>query len=190
MCIALIVLVWRAFGSDEADAATEKPLSEETTIHPPVAPTSTPDLLQTRFTHSFTDSEIEIAAKTVWGEARGIESRMEQAAVVWCFLNRYDHSGCFGDTLEEVITSPGQFYYDESFKTVDDYGRDITELVRDVIERWEQEKNGQINVGRVLPNDYLWFGGNGNHNYFRNSYESFDNIWDWSFPNPYESEVE
>ena len=187
VCIGLIVIIWRLINREEARAVDEKPLSEETTLHPqeyfPPEVAVIPTPTNTPFIAAFTEGEIIIAAKTVWGEARGIQSRMEQAAIVWCFLNRVD---AYKTSLGEAITAPGQFHYDASFSTVDDYGRDITELVRDVIGRWEREKNGQTNVGRVLPEDYLWFGGDGAHNHFRNSFESFDNIWDWSLPNPYE----
>lgn len=195
ICVVLFVLLFVTAlckVSGESADVEEKPISEETTLHPqekyePDA-TVVPDKTSTQFIAQFTDEEINMAAKTVWGEARGIESEMEQAAIVWCFLNRYDCNGRFGTTLEEVITAPGQFHYSKSFKTVDDFGRDIKELVRDVIGRWEREKNGQTDVGRVLPNDYLWFGGENGHNWFRNSYDSFDNIWDWTLPNPYMEE--
>ena len=40
-------------------------------------------------------------------------------------------------------------------------------------------------MGRILPKEYKWFGGNGTINMFRDSYEN-GNIWDWSLPNPYE----
>lgn len=185
VCIAVIVLIWRAVGTKE-EPPEEKPLSEETTIHPsefirpPVAPTAT----STTFKSDFTDEEITMAAKTVWGEARGIESQMEQAAVIWCALNRYDKNG---GSLAEIFTAPHQFHYDESFQTVDDYGRDLTELAMDVVCRWEREKNGETNVGRVLPSEYIYFGGDGTHNYFRDDYNFDGNIWDWSLPNPYEN---
>ena len=186
ICIAVIVLIWRAVGTKK-EPSEGKPLSEETTIHPsefirpPAAPTATP----ATFKANFTDEEITIAAKTVWGEARGIESQMEQAAVVWCALNRYDNG--HGESLESIFTEPHQFHYDESFSTVDDYGRDLTALVRDVVGRWEREKNGETNVGRVLPSEYIYFGGDGTHNYFRDDYNFNGNIWDWSLPNPYEN---
>lgn len=137
-----------------------------------------------QFKASFTDEEIKMAAKCVWGEARGIESQMEQAAIVWCFLNRVDK---YDKSLGEVVVQRAQFNYDESFPVFDDYGRNLINLVQDVISRWEMEKNGYSDVGRVLPKEYTYFGGDGHRNYFRTEYENFDNIWDWSLPNPYES---
>ena len=46
----------------------------------------------------WTEAELELIAQTVWAEARGVESRAEQAAVVWCILNRVD-AGTWGDTI-------------------------------------------------------------------------------------------
>ena len=138
------------------------------------------------FTADITDDEIYMAAQTVWGEAHGVQSRMEQAAVVWCVLNRVD---AWGDSLSKIVTAPHQFAYGPDNPTVDDFGRDLIELVMDVIGRWESEKCGEQNVGRVLPSQYLWFGGENGHNWFRDSYTSFDNIWDWSLPDPYETVV-
>ncbi len=47
-------------------------------------------------------------------------------------------------------------------------------------------KDGEADVGRVLPSDYLWFTGDGKRNHFRNAYRG-GQIWDWSLPTPYES---
>ena len=132
-----------------------------------------------------TDAEVEMVAKTIWGEARGIESRMEQAAVAWTICNRADAEG---KTIAEVVKTPYQFYYGSDFPTVDDEGRDLVELARDVLTRWSREKHGEVDVGRVLPAEYLWFGGDGIRNHFRDSFDMYEaNYWDWSLPNPYEN---
>lgn len=47
-------------------------------------------------------------------------------------------------------------------------------------------KDGETDTGRVLPSDYLWFSGDGKHNYFRNAYKGGE-TWDWSLPSPYET---
>ena len=159
------------------DAATEAfPSNSEEEIHPQPSPV---------FVAIVTDEEITMAAKTVWGEARGIESRMEQAGVVWCLLNRVDK---LGDSLGKICSATVQFNYSPDYPTVDDYGRDLEGLVRDVVSRWEREKNGETDVGRVLPKQYLWFGGEDGHNWFRNTYEfnSATVIWGWTLPDPYE----
>ena len=122
----------------------------------------------------------EVLAKTVYGEARGC-SVTEQAAVVWCILNRVDAG--YG-TIIDVATAPNQFVgYVES----NPVEPDILLLVQDVVVRWELEDTNSGEVGRVLPEDYLWFHGDGVENHFRNSYSGGD-IWDWSLPSPYEEE--
>lgn len=136
---------------------------------------------------SFDDDVVNYLAKTVWGEARGC-STIEQAAVIWCILNRVDSELSYmPDDIISVITQrDGEGYYhfrgyDASFPVEDD----IYELVVDVLSRWELEKTGVEDVGRVLPKEYLYFHGDGEHNHFRDKY-SGGNRWDWSLPNPYE----
>lgn len=121
-------------------------------------------------------------AKTVWGEARGC-AVTEQAAVVWCVLNRVDEGHGYG-TIVGTICEPNQFVGYDYRNPVDP---DILRLVRDVLTRWELEKTNSGEVGRVLPPDYLWFHGDGTVNHFRNAYEGGD-TWDWSLPSPYGEE--
>ena len=126
--------------------------------------------------------EIPYIAKTVWGEARGC-SRTEQAAVIWCILNRVDSKLTYmPNNIIDVITQEEQFLgYREEFPVTDS----IRELTIDVLTRWELEKIGQENVGRILPSEYLWFYGDGRHNHFRNSfYEGTQ--WNWSLESPYD----
>lgn len=126
-------------------------------------------------------NDIPLIAKTVWGEARGC-STMEQAAVIWCILNRVDSEGYgFGHGIEYVVTFPYQFHgYNPNNPVTDE----IYELTVDVLTRWEMEKNGQSDVGRVLPKEYLYFSGNGIENTFRTEYTG-GNVWNWNSTNPY-----
>lgn len=127
----------------------------------------------------FTDEEVNAIAKTVWGEAQGL-NKMEQSAVVWCILNYVDAG--YG-TIIESITYPERFHgYNPGFPVTDE----IKALVEDVIVRWRMEKLCAGDVGRTLPSDYLWFHGDGEHNYFRNSYDGQYDIWNWDCWNPYE----
>lgn len=135
-------------------------------------------------------AEAVMLAKLIWGEARGIKSITEQAAVAWCALNRVDATGyAMGRSVKYVVTFPDQFHgYKPWHTTVDDYGRDLTALAADVLTRWHMEKLGETDVGRVLPKEYMWFEGDGQHNIFRDEYKSKDaNIWGWKMPSPYES---
>lgn len=126
--------------------------------------------------------EIPYIARTVWGEARGC-SETEQAAVIWCILNRVDSSIRYmPDNIIDVVTQKHQFLgYVETFPVTEE----IRKLVIDVLTRWEMEKAGVENVGRVLPPEYMWFHGDGRHNHFRDSYRD-GNRWDWSLDSPYE----
>lgn len=47
------------------------------------------------------------------------------------------------------------------------------------------EKDGETEVGRVLPREYLFFTGDGEHNHFRTEWEG-GQTWDWSLRSPYE----
>ena len=126
--------------------------------------------------------EIPYIARTVWGEARGC-SETEQAAVIWCILNRVDSSIRYmPDNIIDVVTQKHQFLgYVKTFPVTEK----IRKLVIDVLTRWEMEKAGVENVGRVLPPEYMWFHGDGWHNHFRDSYRG-GNRWDWSLDSPYE----
>ena len=127
-------------------------------------------------------NEIPYIARTVWGEARGC-SKTEQAAVIWCILNRVDSSIRYmPDNIIDVVTQKHQFLgYVKTFPVT----KKIRELVIDVLTRWEMEKAGVENVGRVLPPEYMWFHGDGWHNHFRDAYRG-GNRWDWSLDSPYE----
>ena len=139
---------------------------------PEQTPAEEPEIVQ------IDTAEAELIAKCVWGEARGC-STTEQAAVMWCILNRVDAG--YG-TVTEVITAPYQFTGYRSGNPVDE---EIYNLAVDVLTRWERGKTGQTDVGRVLPSDYLWFNGSGGHNWFRNEYKG-GTYWDWSLDSPYE----
>lgn len=59
--------------------------------------------------------DVEMLAKLIWGEARGVHSTEQKAAVVWCVLNRVD-SPLYPDSIEAVVTQKYQFSgYNESY---------------------------------------------------------------------------
>lgn len=126
----------------------------------------------------YSKEEVQMLSKTVWGEAQGLND-YERSMVVWCILNRFD-DGTFGSSLKEIIAKPYQFHgYQEDFPVQED----IEALVLDVLHRWE---NGL--EGRTLPKEYLYFSGDGKHNYYRTEYEG-GVTYDFSLPNPYEEGV-
>ena len=126
-------------------------------------------------------AEVEALAKMLYGEARGIASDMEKAACVWCVLNRVDDPR-FPDTVLEVLEAPYQFAgYSADYPVLPE----LATLAADVLKRYHAEKNGEENVGRVLPVEYLYFTGDGRNNHFTIGWKDAE-TWDWSLQNPYD----
>ena len=130
----------------------------------------------------YTDMDAEMLARLLYHECRGVPSRTERAAVAWTVLNRVDSSH-FPNTIRSVITQKNQFNYranaplDES----------LLELAYDVLDRWNRECNGETDVGRVIPKEYLYFYGDGVHNYFyKLNSDGWRVEWDFHFATPYE----
>lgn len=128
----------------------------------------------------YTEQDVIDIAKVLYNECRGVGSKTEQACVAWTILNRVDNQGL---SISEVIRAKDQFAFNES-TTVDD---SLLDLASDVLWRWNSEKNGETEVGRVLPKEYTYFVGRGGHNYFRNGFDGEYSIWDYSLKSPYES---
>jgi len=182
-CAALIVsaaVVW--------DGKSAEPAAVEETPPPAwsVEPTkNTPEEVEPP---PFTEDEIVMLAQTMYAEAAvvrwygdqfGVSYQARQAAVAWVALNRLDAGG-YGDTLAEVLSRPAQFAYSPDAPIT----AEMMALARDVTDRWWAEKQGETDVGRTLPSDYLFFDGDGKENYFRQEYRGTDH-WDWSLPDPY-----
>lgn len=124
---------------------------------------------------------IKYIAQCLWGECRGCVP-MHKAAVVWCILNRVDSWGGSGEkAIINIITAKKQFTGWHKWNPV---WKSLEEVAIDVLVRWELEKLGETDVGRVLPKEYCWFSGYGGVNHFRNAYKN-GKEWDWSLPNPY-----
>lgn len=155
-------------------SATEMPIPETVfvDIQDDDPPTDTRDWTE----------EADILAKMVYGEA-GCCDKDGQAAVIWCALNRVDSDNpFFPDDIFGVVTQYQQFHgYDPDNQVFPE----LRELALDVIERWQREKSGDQDIGRVLPAEYLFFHGDGKENYFRKDYQDFSEIWDWSLESPY-----
>ena len=117
-----------------SSAAPEGETYRPNVTSPPVSsvapPAVTPEPL-------YTERDVEMLAKTIWAEARGVPSDAEKAAVAWCALNRLD-AGTYGETLAEVLTTPWQFAYYESSPVTPE----LEALARDVLERWQAEQRG------------------------------------------------
>lgn len=182
ICCVLCVAIFATVGlepNSAGGAELEETPAPLLSITPTPEPMSSPEAA----TPPWTYEEVEILAKTIWAEARGVPSTARQAAVAWCALNRLD-VGTFGDTLAEVLSKPYQFAYDPASPVTDEF----LALADDVLHRWYLEQNGVEDVGRTLPEDYLFFEGDGLENHFRKEYEKTGDTWDWSLPDPYGEE--
>lgn len=162
----------------EKAAATSVILADQERL----APEDKPAPQNEEYVTYYTQADVEMLARLIWAEAGGIGSDTERACVAWTVLNRLDSPDFAGETIAEVVTAPGQFYYldwaplEEEFLT----------LAGDVLKRWNDEKNGLDDTGRVLPAGYFWFAGDGRHNYFRDAFHGGDR-WDYSLDSPYET---
>lgn len=126
------------------------------------------------------EADVEMLARLIWGEARGVASDTEKAAVVWCVLNRVDAER-WPDTVAEVITQPHQFSgYSEKHPATDEF----KEIAADVLTRYRAEKDGKTDVGRVLPAEYCFFTGDGERNHFTIGWKDRKK-WDWTLDSPY-----
>ena len=125
---------------------------------------------------------IKYIAKTLYGECRG-SIKQDQAAVVWCILNRVDTCNVQNEAaIINTITAKNQF---TGYRKHNPIWPNLEEIAIDVLGRWELEKLGETDVGRVLPKEYKWFLGYNGRNHFRDAYRN-GKIWDWSLENPYD----
>lgn len=184
--ILFALLLLGAFFGGSIIAPSEEVAPEPTTIptltpNPTTTPTPEPTPTPTPEIKYYTEDEVIMVAKVLYDECRGIASDTEKACVAWTICNRVDAG--YASTISGVIKSPNQFAYRSSAPVWDE----LYALAQDVLTRWNHEKNGMLNVGRVLPSDYLWYSGDGYHNWFRNHYKAAYGYWDYSIESPYES---
>lgn len=109
------------------------------------------------------DELAELAGRAIWGEAGGIQDEAQRAAVVWCACNRADAWDMeIGDVLN-VDAFHGLAIKGE-------VPAEHVELARDVLARWTLEAEGWQDVGRVLPERFLYFEGDGRINHYSTEY--------------------
>lgn len=182
LAVVLVAFVLAAGGQTEApqEQATFSTVPAGQEDKPPPSPT--PSSTESAPSYIPDEAEVEMLARLIWGEARGVPSDMEKAAVVWCVLNRVDAEE-WPDSVAEVIRQRGQFSgYSPDYPAT----RRHKEIAADVLTRWEREKAEGGDVGRVLPPEFVFFTGDGERNTFRTEYKG-GVYWDWSLENPYGS---
>ena len=143
----------------------------------------------------YTEADVEMLARLIYTEARGVKSKTEQAAVVWVVLNRLDNPNRLQKTIAEVVCAPYQFDYCPWAPVLPEFEA----LAEDVLERWECEKSDEVDVGRatagspaspkgasrILPPEYQYFEGRGGRNWFSEEWKSGE-FWGWGLDSPYE----
>lgn len=113
----------------------------------------------------YSQEEVALVANTIYGEARGC-SKAEKRLVAWCICNRVD-SGSWGNTIEEVVTYPSAFHgYNESWPEE----AECVKIAQDVLTEWRSGKEADVLEPYAPTSEYLYFGGDGEHNWFREEY--------------------
>lgn len=137
------------------------PVPPETSADTPNTYPSQQDVLNTAM-EAIPDELVAEAALLAWGEYSGSDYA-QRTAPIWCACNR---ANAWGQTLEEVMHSDA-FH---GLLTEREVPAEWYDLTRETLARWELEKMGYIDVGRTLPSEYLYFGGNGIVNVYRTEY--------------------
>lgn len=193
MAVGLLACTLSGFGlglldvQQEAEAAllpnnpNAVEIAPDLAIYSPEPEAATPAQPAVEPAKLYTEADVEMLARLIYTEARGVRSKTEQAAVVWVVLNRLDNPNRPQKTIADVVCAPYQFDYRPWAPVTDEFKA----LAVDVLERWQAEKDGQADVGRVLPPEYQYFEGWGGRNWFSAEWRS-DEYWDWSLPSPYE----
>ena len=162
---------------DQAPAVTQE-------LEPDEPPAQNPEPEEEPEPEQDWGEEARYMAQACFGEGWICQSKTEWAAIYWNILNRVDSDDpYYPDNIIGVVTQSAQYHgYDPTNPVLPV----LKELALDVIDRWQREKQGETDVGRVLPPEYLFFGGDGKHNTFRTEWDGGE-YWDWSWPSPYES---
>lgn len=165
--------------TDKSATAITQPTAQD--VYDTVEPNDTAEELEPEdsYVQYYTEQDAIDIAKVLYHECRGVPSKTEQACVAWTVLNRVDKHD---STVYSIVRAPYQFAFYENAPV----WNELLDLAYDVLERWNREKNGETDVGRVLPKEYTFFSGRNGHNYFRDSYKGEYNIWDYSLNSPYQ----
>lgn len=183
--IVLLVILCGGFTGCAKTAGGTATAPEVTTTGTLSAAPHEPRTLQTKRDHTaraymWDERDVELIAKTLYGETRCDDIPTDQkAAVAWCILNRVDAGW---GTIEEVVTANLQF---TGYRASNPVWDSLYELTLDVLNRWQAEHDGVEDVGRTIPADYLYFTGDGERNNFKREWKSGETPWDWSLESPY-----
>lgn len=132
----------------------------------------------------------DVIAQIVTNEIGGLTKttawttvELERAAVVWAIVNRCDPAaGVSANELFEAATAENQFAWfgeiSEIFPGCSEITVDVlcrVVLLEHMVSSGHDSQAAAEMVGKL--HDCRWFGGDGEHNYFRETYEITGNRW-------------
>lgn len=132
------------------------------------------------FQPKYTYEELVIVANTLEGEAGGL-SREEMRLVAWCICNRVD-TGLWGDTIADVVTTDQFCAYDPERLLGSkisgwpgqlsrrEVSQMLLEVSKEVLDEWSVGNEADILEPYATTADYLYFYGDGKHNWYREVY--------------------
>lgn len=172
--------------SDIPDEALSRPETEAPLIEEETETQETEVLIELKSVerqisdYPYDEDKAVALAQLMWAEARGCSKR-EQSLIAWTVLNRVDAGYDGMSDFWSILTAPYQFaYYSGSPYEEYEY-----RIAVDVLQRWAAEKDGVEDSGRTLPKGYLYYYGDGVHNYF--GMNGFSNELWFGLEDPYEN---
>lgn len=143
-------------GAEESDTIVNATQAATTQAATTQAETTQP------YAKYYTENDIIMVAKTIYGEAGSYTiSREDKAKVAWTICNRVDDSR-WPNSISAVITQPCQFY---GYSANHPVTNECYEIAEDVLTRWSLEKQG-VDVYREASRYITAFYGDGQYNYF------------------------
>lgn len=106
-----------------------------------------------------------MVAQTIYGEAN-ICSDEEKRLVAWCICNRVD-AGYWGVSISDIVTVSQFHGYDPEQEVSDE----ILQIAEDVLTEWSNGEEADILEPYATTSEYLYFSGDGWHNWFREIYK-------------------
>ena len=150
-------------------------------VYSPEPEAATPEQPAGELVRLYTEADVEMLARLIYTEARGVESKTEQAAVVWVVLNRLDNPNRLQKTIAEVVCAPYQFDYRPWVPVTDEFKA----LAVNVLERWQAEKAvRQMLAGCCLLNTNILRVGAAATGLVQSGSRGSD--WGWGLASPYE----
>ena len=159
--ITLCVLL--AFCIDPGNTALPEPIPH--TVKQAYAPVIEPAEPEQTLSCPFSPADVDMMAKTVWGEARGMTAD-EQRLVVWTVLQRLDGNG-WGDTISAVLTAPNQFL---GYRAGHPINEQIHAVCLEEMQKWASGAEPPTHEIYAPTAPYYYFEGYDGHNWFRGSW--------------------